>query len=406
MKELTLYLGNEPLGKVRVESIRGKEVFSFAYAEEHLKRGAVPKIDPDVMPAGGEQFPAGKDIFGFLGDIAPDRWGRRLIRRKEAQLAKHEERPERTLLASDFIVGAYDLTRTGAVRVMLDGKFVSSDSSKPAPPWTTLRTLEAYARKIDADEDGQDARWIDVLLAPGSSLGGARPKANVTDEKGALWIAKFPSESDEWDVGAWEFLVSRLAGAAGLKMSDTRLERFSKAGATFFSRRFDRAGEKRIHYASAMAMSGATDGEEGHSYLDVAEFLVREGACPDEDLAELWSRIVFSRLVGNSDDHLRNHGFVLASDGWRLSPMFDVNPNPDAAFAALDLTPGVQGGTRDELIESAEYFHVDRLNAEKRYAEILNVVSGWRALAQKLNIRRSEIDRMSSCFCKVEHGTC
>ena len=128
---------------------------------------------------------------------------------------------------------------------------------------------------------------------------------------------------------------------------------------------------------------------------------MREGACPDEDLAELWTRIVFSRLVGNSDDHLRNHGFVLASDGWRLSPMFDVNPNPDAAFAALDLTPGVQGGTRDELIESAEYFHVDRQNAEKRYAEILNVVSGWRALAQKLNLRRSEIDRMSSGFCPV-----
>ena len=148
-------------------------------------------------------------------------------------------------------------------------------------------------------------------------------------------------------------------------------------------------------------MSGATDGEEGHSYLDVAEFLVREGACPDEDLAELWSRIVFSRLVGNGDDHLRNHGFVLTSDGWRLSPMFDVNPNPNAAFAALDLMPGVQGGTRDELIESAEYFHIDRQNAETRYAEILNVISGWRALAQKLNIRRSEIDRMSSCFCPL-----
>ena len=143
MKELTRYLGNEPLGKVRVESIRGKEVFSFAYAEEHLKRGRVPKIDPDVMPSVGEQFPVGKDVFGFLGDIAPDRWGRRLIRRKEAQLARDEKRLERTLLASDFIVGAYDLTRTGAVRVMLDGKFVSSDSSKPAPPWM-LRKQRAH----------------------------------------------------------------------------------------------------------------------------------------------------------------------------------------------------------------------------------------------------------------------
>jgi serine/threonine-protein kinase HipA len=149
-------------------------------------------------------------------------------------------------------------------------------------------------------------------------------------------------------------------------------------------------------------MSGASDGEEGHSYLDVAEFLVLEGARPDEDLAELWGRIVFSRLVGNSDDHLRNHGFILERGGWRLSPMFDVNPNPDAAFAALDLTPGVQGASRDELVESAEYFHVDRNAAEKRYAELFSAISGWRALSQKLNIRRSEVDRMSQCFCIEE----
>ncbi len=402
MKTLTLYMGDELLGVVRVESVRGKEVFSFVYADAYLKNSRVPYIDPDVMSASGEQFPSGRDVFGFLGDIAPDRWGRRLIRRKEAQLARREKRPERNLLTSDFIVGAYDMTRTGAVRVQCDGRFVSSDSSKPAPPWTTLRTLEECARRVDADEDGHDARWIDVLLAPGSSLGGARPKANVTDEKGALWIAKFPSSSDEWDVGAWEFLASRLAAEAGLKVCSTRLERFSKAGMTFLSRRFDRDGERRIHYASAMTMSGAVDGEDGHSYLDVAEFIVREGAKPDEDLVELWSRIVFSRLIGNSDDHLRNHGFVLLGGGWRLSPMFDVNPNPDAAFAALDLTPGVQGVSRQELIDSAEYFHINQANAEKRYAEILSVVSGWIPCAQKLNIRRNEIDRMSSCFCREE----
>jgi len=403
MKELKLYIGDEPLGKVRMESVRGKEVFTFAYDDAYLKKGRVTKIDPDIMPSSGEQYPLGKEMFGFLGDIAPDRWGRRLIRRKEAQLARREKRPERTLLASDFVVGAYDLTRSGAIRVMLDGKFVSSDSSEPAPPWTTLRTLEECARRIDADEDGRDGCWIDVLLAPGSSLGGARPKANVTDAKGALWIAKFPSANDEWDVGAWEFLVSRLAVEAGLKVSEARKERFSKSGTTFFSRRFDRNGESRIHYASAMTMSGAVDGEDGRSYLDVAEFLVREGSAPDEDLAELWSRIVFSRLVGNSDDHLRNHGFVLSADGWRLSPMFDVNPNPDATYSALDLTPGSQGASRGELIASAEYFHVDSAKAEKRYSEILSAVSNWNTLAQKLNIRRGEIKRMSSCFCRAEY---
>lgn len=400
MKELALYLGDAPLGKVRVESVRGKEVFSFAYDEAHLQSGNVPLIDPDLVASAGEQFPVGKEVFGFLADIAPDRWGRRLIRRREAQLAKREKRAERTLLTSDFVLGAYDLTRTGAVRVMVDGRFVSSDSAKPAPPWTTLRTLEECARRIDAGEDGRDSRWIDALIAPGSSLGGARPKANVTDEKGALWIAKFPSAKDEWDVGAWECLVSRLAQTAGLRVPDVRLERFSKAGSTYFSRRFDREGDRRIHYASAMTMSGAVDGEEGRSYLDIAEFLVREGANPDCDLAELWSRIVFSRLVGNSDDHLRNHGYVLSDCGWRLAPMFDVNPNPDAAFAALDLTPGVAGMSREELIGSSEYFRIDPQVAERRYSEIVVAVSGWRSLAKEMGLRRAEVEHMASSFCK------
>lgn len=403
MKELEIYLGDAPLGKVRVEGVRGKEVFSFAYDEAWLKSGNVPTIDPDVVASAGEQFPVGKEVFGFLADIAPDRWGRRLIRRREAQLAKREKRPERTLLSSDFIVGAYDLTRTGAVRVMVDGRFVSSDSAKPAPPWTTLRTLEECARRIDAGEDVRDSRWIDALLAPGSSLGGARPKANVTDEKGALWIAKFPSAKDEWDVGAWERVVSLIAQKAGLRVPETRMERFSKAGDTFFSRRFDREGGRRIHYASAMTMSGAVDGEEGRSYLDIAEFLVREGANPDVDLAELWSRVVFSRLVGNSDDHLRNHGYVLSDGGWRLAPMFDVNPNPDAAFAALDMTPGAAGASRDELIGGAEYFRMETRAAERRYSEIAAAVSGWRALAKEMNLRRAEIERMASCFLRKEY---
>ena len=404
MKEFALYLGDAPLGNVRVESVRGKEVFSFAYDEAWLKSGNVPTIDPDVVASVGEQFPVGKEVFGFLADIAPDRWGRRLIRRREAQLAKREKRPERTLLSSDFIVGAYDLTRTGAVRVMVDGRFVSSDSAKPAPPWTTLRTLEECARRIDAGEDVGDSRWIDALLAPGSSLGGARPKANVTDEKGALWIAKFPSAKDEWDVGAWERLVARLAQKAGLNVPETRMERFSKAGGTFFSRRFDREGGRRIHYASAMTMSGAVDGEEGRSYLDIAEFLVREGAAPDIDLAELWSRVVFSRLVGNSDDHLRNHGYVLSDGGWRLAPMFDVNPNPDAAFAALDMTPGMAGLSRDELIDGAEYFRMEPRTAERRYSEIAAAVSGWRTLAKEMNLSHAEIERMASCFLRAQYS--
>ena len=402
MKDLVLYFDEKPLGRVRVDGIRGKEVFSFAYDDGWLKKVRAPFLDPDLLPVPGEQYPNGKELFGFLGDIAPDRWGRRLIRRKEARLARRDKRQERALLASDFIVGAYDLTRTGAVRVSIDGCFVSSDSSNPAPPWTTLRTLEECARRIDADEDDVDTRWLDVLLAPGSSLGGARPKANVSDEKGGLWMAKFPSAKDEWDVGAWEFLVNRLARAAGLAVPESRLERFSNVGRTFFSRRFDRDGAKRIHYASAMAMSGAEDGEDGRSYLDVAEFLVRHGARPDEDLAELWSRIVFSHLVGNSDDHLRNHGYILTEEGWRLAPMFDVNPNPETGCPALDLVAGVRGDARSELLDAAEYFRLDRRSAEDRYAAVWSVVAKWRDLARRLDLRRSEISLLEKCFCKDE----
>ncbi|MBR4170384.1 MAG: type II toxin-antitoxin system HipA family toxin [Kiritimatiellae bacterium] len=403
MKELTLYLGDDLLGKVRVESVHGREVFSFIYDERRLKSGNVPLIDPDVITSAGTQFPVGKEIFGFLSDIAPDRWGRKLIRRKETQQAKREKRLERRLLSSDFIIGAYDLTRTGAIRVMVDGKFVSTDSARPAPPWTALRTLEECARRIDADEDGGEPLWIDVLLAPGSSLGGARPKANVTDEKSSLWIAKFPSAKDEWDVGAWERLVSLLAQKAGICVPETRLEQFSRAGNTFFSRRFDRKGDARIHFASAMTMAGAVDGEEGHSYLDIAEFLVREGGNPDDDLAELWSRVVFSRLVGNSDDHLRNHGYLLSKGGWRLAPMFDVNPDPDTIFPALNLTSESAGTSRDELISNAEYFRMDFHSAELRYSEIVSAVSNWRSLAKKMNFRRPEIERMVSCFCREEY---
>ena len=397
MKELELHFGDAPLGRLRVDAIRGREVFSFAYDADFPKRGDVPALDPDLAPFPGEQRPNGKELFGFLGDISPDRWGRRLILRREALLAGREGRPTRTLMASDFLVGAHDLTRAGAVRVAENGEFVSSDASMSVPPWSELRRLEECARRVDADEE-VDAGWLDVLLAPGSSLGGARPKANVADADGSLWIAKFPSARDEWNVGAWEFLLNRLAREAKLSVPEARTERLSKAGSTFFSRRFDRDGATRVHYASAMTMAGAVDGEEGKTYADVAEFLVREGASPDEDLAELWGRVVFSRLVGSTDDHLRNHGYLLRKEGWRLAPMFDVNPNPDGGYPALDLVEGVPGESRDELLDAAEFFRLDRRAAERRFEEISGVVSGWRAFARNLGVARKEIARMEGAF--------
>lgn len=359
MKKLFLYLDEEYLGEVTVESVRGHETWMFRFDDDAVRSNR-PMLDPMIANVKGPQYSTGQRMFGFMSDVAPDRWGRRLIRRRE----------NRSLQESDYLLGVCDLTRTGALRIKTErnGEFVASDQRNAAPPWTTLRRLEESARNFDAAEDAGDSeRWLKDLLNPGSSLGGARPKANVTAPDGSLWIAKFPSVKDEWDVGLREYETSRLARKCGLSVPETRSQKFSRAGTTFFSKRFDRDGTRRIPYASAMTMIGASDGEEGHSYLEIAEFIAAQGANPDVDLPELWSRMVFSELVHNTDDHLRNHGFLLTKAGWRLSPMFDVNPNPEGGDSALD---------RGKLIEDAGYYRLTQAQARKRYEEIKAVVEG------------------------------
>jgi len=357
MKRLELYLHDQPIGTVKVESVRGRETWMFAFHAGYLD-ASNPVLDPFLANVRGPQFPQGASGFGFLADIAPDRWGRKLIKRRE----------KRTLQESDYILGVCDLTRQGALRVKLsaDGPFESPDTENAAPPWTTLRKLEDSARHLDADDEGAEAdRWLDDLFRPGTSLGGARPKANVTAPDGALWIAKFPSVKDERDVGRLEYETNILARKLGLNVPEAKCQKLSKAGTTFFSKRFDRDGDKRIHYASAMTMLGATDGEEDHSYLEIAEWLTQYSAAPEADLHELWRRMVFSHFVKNTDDHLRNHGFLLTSKGWRLAPMFDVNPNPDGGEHALDM---------GDLIKDAEYYRLTRAEAQAQYGEIQKAV--------------------------------
>ena len=359
MRELTLFMGERRLGTVKVDRVRGHETWTFAFDDGYLD-AANPMLDPAVANVRGPQFPRGTGGFGFLSDVAPDRWGRKLIRRRE----------KRDLLESDYILGVCDLTRPGAVRLKCDpgGAFVAPETEDAAPPWTTLRRLEDSARHLDADDHGaEEERWLRDLFRPGTSLGGARPKANVTAPDGSLWIAKFPSERDERDVGRLEYETSRLARQAGLNVPETSCQKLSKCGTTFFSKRFDRVGSRRIHYASAMTMLGAADGEDGHSYLEIAAWLVQNGAAPEEDLRELWSRMAFSQLVGNTDDHLRNHGFLLTERGWRLSPMFDVNPNPGGGDPALD---------RGDLFKDAEYYRLTPSEAQERYASIRKTVEG------------------------------
>ena len=353
----SLYLSETYLGELTVECVRGHETWMFAYDADYLKVPR-PMLDPALVQTRGPQYAANGAPFGFLSDVSPDRWGRRLIRRRE----------QRELRESDYLFGVCDLTRQGALRISLEkgGPFVAADLGDAAPPWTTLRKLEDSARHFDADERGADEeRWIRDLLHPGSSLGGARPKANVTAPDGSLWIAKFPSAQDEWDVGAREYETSVLARKAGLNVPETKCRKLSRAGTTFFSKRFDRDGARRIHYASAMTMLGASDGEEGHSYLEIAEFIAANGAEATADLHELWSRMAFSRLVRNTDDHLRNHGFLLTAGGWRLAPMFDVNPNPNGGEGAIEM---------GDIFADAGYYRLTAAEARARYESMRKVV--------------------------------
>ena len=320
------------MGKLRVDLGR-EEVFSFTYDSAWLASAWSRQLDPDLRLFDGPQYPReGKPNFGIFSDSAPDRWGRMLMQRKESYQAELEDRPVRKFRDSDFLLGVSDLTRMGALRFKetLDGPFLD-DNTLATPPIAQLRELEAaslHLEEQDAESKKNYANWLKLLFAPGSSLGGARPKASVIDPGHNLWIAKFPSKEDVNDTGAWEAVVNQLAKDAGLNAAEGKAVQLKATHHTYLTRRFDRdATGGRVHFASAMTLLGRTDGQDGStgvSYLDLAEFIQRVGARPNEDMAELWRRIVLNICVSNSDDHLRNHGFLLTPSGWVLSPAYDI----------------------------------------------------------------------------------
>lgn len=398
--------GPRLLGTLSADAVRGREVFSFAFDDERLREGAdVPLIDPDLSLHAGRQSPA-RANFGFFLDSCPDRWGRRLIRRREALRAAKEGRPPRRLRETDFLRGVFDRTRLGALRFKAapEGPFLDDDALLPTPPWATLRRLETAAFRLSADDDApaaEEERWLSMLLAPGSSLGGARPKANVLAPDGSLWIAKFPAKGDDADVGAWEGVAADLARAAGVRVAESRTERLSRGGTTFLSRRFDRAdGGARVHFASAMTALGAADGESGErSYLELADFLACRGEAPAEDLAELWRRIVFSIAIGNTDDHLRNHGFLLGERGWRLAPAYDLNPNP-ATQGALSLCIDRDDPTADYSValRAAPSFRLSPREADAILARVREAVASWRAVAAARGIPARQIEAYRTAF--------
>jgi serine/threonine-protein kinase HipA len=394
------------LGTLDIGMARGKEFFSFEYDKAWLESKLVHQLDPDLQLYQGRQYPlAEKPSFGLFLDSSPDRWGRLLMRRREAIQARHEGRKVSRLDESDFLLGVHDAARMGALRFKteIDGPFLAEDSMLSTPPWASLRELEHAAGVFEISEDAEEEeQWLSVLLAPGSSLGGARPKASVLDPDGGLWIAKFPAHRDEADTGAWEMTVHTLALRAGLSVPEARLELFSKRGSTFLVKRFDRTPKgERIHFASAMTLLGKSDGasaQEGASYLELADLIMRTGEQPVDDLKELWKRIVFSIAVSNTDDHLRNHGFLLGQSGWRLSPAYDINPIPDGNGLSLNISEDDNSLDFGLALAQAPFYQLDPKRAHSLLGEIGEAVSGWRTIATGYGISRTAQNRMEKAF--------
>lgn len=387
-----------PLGRLTfAESSRGG-VFSFAYDPAFLSSEYRLQIDPQLTLHRGELYndTPEKNFRAFL-DSSPDRWGRLLMQRRAAIEYRKGLRASARLSELDYLLGVHDVYRMGGIRFKNAelADFLDNNAEFAAPPMASLRELEYAAIQIEKDDhidSDEYYRWLKMLISPGSSLGGARPKACVTDEHHHLWIAKFPNQNDTFDVGAWEMVCHELALAAGVDMFPCEIRRFSSQHHTFLTKRFDRLGEQRIHFSSAMTQLQYYDGEhsEGASYLEIAEFLSNQGAQTKADLAQLWRRIVFNIAVSNTDDHLRNHGFLLTHKGWKLSPAYDLNPIVGRQGLHLNITDKANGLDYGLAFEVMDFFRLTRADATRIYDEVLGAVQQWQSVASRLGISRHE----------------
>jgi len=397
------------MGMLLATPVRGQEVFAFEYARSWLASPHAQLLDPSLQFYADSQYVPAEEQgnFGLFLDSAPDRWGRLLMRRREAALARLESRPERTLLESDYLLGVFDVYRLGGLRFKSDptGPFLNDNQAMVALPWTSLWELEHASlqlERVEAADDPDYLKWLALLVAPGSSLGGARPKASVVDQQNNLWIAKFPSGQDEHDVGGWEAVVNVLAQRAGLEVAVSRAQRFASRHHTYLSQRFDRTSTgQRRHFASAMTLLGYQDGinhQDGASYLELAELLMAQGARVAEDLTELWRRIVFNICVSNTDDHLRNHGFLLASAGWQLAPAYDLNPIPFGQGLRLNISETDNALSLDLAREVAPYFRLKPPQAQQILGRVVAAVQPWRQVAEEYQLGREEQERMQRAF--------
>lgn len=378
-----------------------KETSTFEYASQWLKLEKRFSLEPNLSLGKGQYHTRqGIKIFGAFGDSAPDTWGRVLMRRYEAKLAKEENRQPKTLNEIDYLLGVNDFTRQGALRFKLDedGEFLTTKNNNPVPPLVDIKKLLAAAEHIE--NDSEKFEDIKLLLIPGSSLGGARPKASVIDKENNLCIAKFPKNSDTYNLVLWEAVALTLAKNAGLNTSKWHLEKIEGKDVIILNR-FDRKKQVRIPFLSAMSMLNAIDNEElPYSYQDIADAIRQCSSNTKSDLTELWKRIVFSIMISNTDDHLRNHGFLYESEkGWRLSPVYDINPNPqNSGVLTTYISEFDNSASIDLALSVADYFEINNKDAKLIVEEITNSIKNWREVAKSLGIKNSEIELMNNAF--------
>ena len=397
----------ELVGELGYESLRGSDSYSFKFADSWIKKYNAIALSDDLNNYPGIQYTQPeKDIFGCFADALPDRWGRTLFLRREQILAQEENRPVRRLSSFDFLTGIDDHSRMGGFRFKEtpDGEFINTNNTLRVPPLTDLRELIAASKEIERSEGTNiipEKKWITQLVQPGSSLGGARPKANVIDENHNIFMAKFPSLNDDYDVGIWEHFCHLLAKNAGINAAETKVITTNDKHHTLLSHRFDRTyAGRRIHFASAMTLLGLNDGDNattGHGYIDIVDFIISGCTDVDANLRELFRRVAFNICIGNSDDHFRNHGFLLTAKGWTLSPAYDMNPTLNDHQSLL-INNKTNTADLSILLDSCDEYMLTHEVAKGIIDEVLEAVKGWRALANRLGIAKREMNLFEGVF--------
>lgn len=397
----------ELVGELCYEKLRGSESYAFRFDDNWLKFHAGIKLSEDINNYPGLQYTQpGNDIFGCFSDALPDRWGRTLLKRREQIQASEEKRAVRNLSSFDYLMGIDDFSRMDGFRLKreLDGDFINVSPSLKIPPLTELRQLVLASQEVEKSEENDvlpEKKWIAQLIQPGTSLGGARPKAGVLDDSGNLCIAKFPSRKDDYDTGLWEHFSHLLARKAGIYAAQTKVLGGLGKYHTLLSKRFDRTDEgKRIHFASSMSLLGLRDGDNaqgGYGYLNIVDFILQSCCDVEKNLQELYRRVAFNICIGNSDDHFRNHGFLLTPRGWTLSPAYDMNPTLNE-YQSLLINESSNKADIRTLLESCESYMIKKEVAENIIRQVQAAVAGWENLAVLLQIPAREVTMFKDRF--------